>query len=305
MYDGILVVWKPRGMTSFDVVYRLRKYLKTRKIGHTGTLDPQVDGILVICVGKATKLVQLLTDSDKTYEGAITLGYSTETEDAHGETVDRVVMGASDVVDSAVIDAAMASFVGTIEQVPPMYSAVKVKGRRLYEYARAGEEVERPIRQAKIYSFERETEPVYDAEEGTQTWRFAVECGKGTYVRTLAVDLGAHLGYPAHMSDLTRTSSGGYTKEHALTLDEIAHLSETGQLAASIQSIESALSDFNSIRLFETDYVKIKNGQVLPDDYFGDVMTEPTALYDDQGVLAIYQPHPTKEHLIKPLMMFS
>lgn len=305
MYDGILVVWKPRGMTSFDVVYRLRKYLKTRKIGHTGTLDPQVDGILVICVAKATKLVQMLTDSDKSYEGEITLGYSTETEDADGEIVERVEMGAADVVDVETIDRAMSSFIGTIEQVPPMYSAVKVKGRRLYEYARAGEEVERPIRQAKIYSFEREGEPVYDGSAGTQTWRFSVDCGKGTYVRTLAVDLGARLGYPAHMSDLTRTSSGGYTKDQALTLEEIAELSETGQLAESIQSIESALSDFKSIRIYETDYVKIKNGQVLPEDYFGEVMTEPTALYDDQGVLAIYQPHPTKEHLIKPLMMFS
>ena len=209
--DGILPLWKERGMTSHDCVFKLRKILRTKKVGHGGTLDPDVDGILPICVGKGTKVIEFLTDSGKIYEGEIALGYSTTTEDASGEVVDSQPL--SRPFTLAEIDEAMAQLTGTITQVPPMYSAVKVNGKRLYEYARNNETVERPQRIAEIATFKRTSAPVWDAEKGTQKWRFYVECGKGTYVRTLSVDTGKLLGVPAHMSDLTRTASAGFSKE--------------------------------------------------------------------------------------------
>lgn len=141
--EGILPLWKERGLTSHDCVFKLRKILHMKKIGHSGTLDPDVDGILPICVGRATKVVEFLTDSGKVYEGEITLGYSTTTEDASGEIVDLTPV--EKVLSNELIDSTMQTFIGEITQIPPMYSAVKVNGKRLYEYARNGETVERPV----------------------------------------------------------------------------------------------------------------------------------------------------------------
>ena len=186
--DGILPLWKEKGMTSFDCVYKVRKLLKTKKVGHSGTLDPEVDGVLPICIGKATKVVEYLHESNKVYQGEITLGFSTETEDAHGEIVSSSPIEIPFSIQE--IDEKMQNFIGEITQIPPMYSAVKVNGKRLYEYARAGEEVERPVRKATIYNFRRISEPVYNEETKTQSWMFEVSCSKGTYVRTLSVDLG-------------------------------------------------------------------------------------------------------------------
>lgn len=302
MYNGVLAIWKARGMTSHDVVFRLRKILKMKKIGHTGTLDPEVDGVLVVCLGKATRIVRLLMDSTKTYTGEITLGYSTETEDAQGDIVDRKYL--VEAISPSEIDAAMASFVGEIKQIPPMYSAVKVNGRRLYDYARAGEVVDRPTRSAQIFSFQRISEPVYDATEGTQSWRFDVVCGKGTYIRTLAVDLGAQLTYPAHMSDLTRLATSGLSESEALSLEEIEKAENNQTLMKFIHPVEKVLSDLPSIELDEESYKKVIHGQVLPNDYFGDIFTEEIALYKAEKLIAIYYPHPTKDGIIKPFIMF-
>ena len=168
--DGILPLWKEKGMTSFDCVYKVRKLLKTKKVGHSGTLDPEVDGVLPICIGKATKVVENLHEANKVYQGEITLGFSTETEDAHGKVVATTPIKTPFSVQE--IDEKMQSFIGEITQIPPMYSAVKVNGKRLYEYARAGEEVERPVRKATIYNFRRISEPVYNGETKTQSWKF-------------------------------------------------------------------------------------------------------------------------------------
>lgn len=223
--DGIIAVNKAAGMTSHDVVGRLRRVLKTKKIGHGGTLDPQVTGVLPIAVGKATRLIEYMQDSGKVYEGEITLGYATTTEDAWGEVVGRSEVPKD--LNAEMIDQLMAEFQGEIEQVPPMYSAVKVNGRKLYEYARAGEEVERPVRQVTIQEFSRQSDLRW--EEGLLRFDFRVVCSKGTYVRTLAVDLGNKLGLVSHMSRLVRTQSAGLTLAESYSLEELEKLVEEGQ----------------------------------------------------------------------------
>lgn len=298
--DGILPLWKERGMTSHDCVFKLRKILHMKKIGHGGTLDPDVDGVLPICLGKGTKVIEYLQDSGKVYEGEITLGYSTTTEDASGETVARKDVTEPPTAEQ--IDQVMASFIGEIKQIPPMYSAVKVNGKRLYEYARANETVERPVRTAQITSFERMETPRYNAQEKTLSWRFRVVCGKGTYVRTLAVDTGEKLGYPAHMSDLTRTASGGFQKEQALTLAQVQQLMDIGQLTERLLPIEEAVAAFQQVAVTEELWPKIKNGAVVSWRLLG--LEQPPAgllaLFYRGMLVSIYQSHPSKQELVKP-----
>ncbi|EFR44534.1 tRNA pseudouridine(55) synthase TruB [Streptococcus pseudoporcinus] len=215
--NGIINVKKEAGMTSHDVVFRLRRLLREKKIGHGGTLDPDVVGVLPIAVGKATRVLEFMTDAGKVYEGRVTLGFSTDTEDASGSLVEQTPV--TRPLEEELVDEVMASFQGEIIQTPPMYSAVKVKGRKLYEYARAGEEVERPQRQVTISEFKRTSPLIY--ENNLCHFSFKVACSKGTYVRTLAVDLGQKLGYASHMSYLERTASAGLQLEDAFTLAAI------------------------------------------------------------------------------------
>lgn len=298
--DGILPLWKERGMTSHDCVFKLRKILQTKKVGHGGTLDPDVDGVLPICIGKGTKVIEYLQDSGKIYEGEITLGFSTTTEDRSGEIVEKKAVEAPLTAEE--IDQMMATFIGTITQIPPMYSAVKVNGKRLYEYARAGEAVERPTREAVIDQFQRTTTPVYDAENHTQSWRFQVTCGKGTYVRTLAVDLGSNLGYPAHMSDLTRLASGGFSAGQAVTLAKVSELMEEGRIDQALQPIEEAMKNFPRIDLSDEAWQKVKNGQVLPLKAFGlkSMPDELIAFFYRNQLVSLYKQHPEKAGLLKP-----
>lgn len=296
--EGIIPVWKPRGMTSHDVVFKLRKILKTKKVGHSGTLDPDVDGVLPICVGKATKVIEYIQDSNKVYEGEVTLGFSTETEDASGKIVSEARL--SEAISTERIDKAMALLTGEIIQIPPMYSAVKVNGRRLYDYARKGESVERPKRKAMIYSFERTSEPIFS--EGLQRWTFKVDCGKGTYVRTLAVDTGEKLGVPAHMSDLTRVKSGGFSKEDSFTLEEIALLMDLEREKEFLLPLETGVEDFPRVDLTSQMYQVIRNGSVVPKDFFNNIaVTEPIALFYQEKVVSIYGEHPSKQGLLKPI----
>ncbi|AIM64027.1 tRNA pseudouridine synthase B [Weissella ceti] len=218
--DGILPVYKETGMTSHDVVFKLRKILHTKKIGHAGTLDPSVDGVLPIAIGKATKTIEFLQMGGKTYTGSVTFGFSTTTEDLDGEIVSYDPLKTPFTEDK--IAAAMADLEGDIIQIPPMFSAVKVNGRRLYDYARAGETVERPKRQATIFHFKRTSEILFDEEKGLQTFNFEAKVSKGTYIRTLAVDLGEALGVPAVMSQLTRQSAGGFELAESHSLADIA-----------------------------------------------------------------------------------
>ena len=259
--DGILPLWKEKGMTSFDCVYKVRKLLKTKKVGHSGTLDPEVDGVLPICIGKATKVVENLHEANKVYQGEITLGFSTETEDAHGEIV------ASSPIENPFsipeIDEKMQSFIGEITQIPPMYSAVKVNGKRLYEYARAGEEVERPIRKAMIYDFRRISEPVYNEESKTQSWKFEVSCSKGTYVRTLSVDLGRALGVEAHMSQLTRVKSGPFQTDDCITLEDLNRLAQKDKAQEVLKPVDLVFKDYPRLDLTQDEFMRFKNGALL------------------------------------------
>ncbi|MCV6815746.1 tRNA pseudouridine(55) synthase TruB [Streptococcus uberis] len=220
MKNGIINLYKEAGMTSHDAVFKLRRLLHEKKIGHGGTLDPDVSGVLPIAVGKATRVIEYMTNAGKVYEGTVTLGYSTTTEDSSGDIVLRTPVNRP--LSEAEVDFAMKSFEGDIEQIPPMYSAVKVNGRKLYEYARAGQTVERPVRKVRIEQFIRTSDLTF--KDTLCTFDFKVICSKGTYVRTLAVNLGEKLGFASHMSYLRRTASAGLTIDKSYTLNEIETL---------------------------------------------------------------------------------
>lgn len=257
MISGIINLKKEAGMTSHDAVFKLRKILQEKKIGHGGTLDPDVTGVLPIAVGKATRMIEFMQEEGKVYEGEITIGYSTTTEDASGDILEQ-----TPVLEMAeqVVDDAMKGFVGTITQIPPMYSAVKVNGRKLYDYARAGEVVERPKRQVDIYSFER-TSPI-QLFNNCARFTFRVRCGKGTYVRTLSVDLGSKLGYASHMSRLERTGSAGMRLEDALTLEEIAIKVAQGDLSF-LYPIEQGIGDLPIIELTDEQVIDATFGRFV------------------------------------------
>lgn len=301
--NGILPLWKECGMTSHDCVFQLRKILKMKRIGHTGTLDPQVDGVLPICLGPATKVAEFMTDMGKQYEGEITIGFSTTTEDAHGEVVDQKAV--EGLLSEEEIDRQMTTFIGEITQIPPMYSAVKVNGKRLYEYARNGETVERPKRKANIYQFKRTSTPVYNSDTKTVSWTFAVSCGKGTYVRTLAVDLGERLGYPAHMSQLTRTKSGPFAKEQCYTLDQVRQLAEENKVETILMPIEGVFDELPAYHLNDELWQRVKNGAVIENEAFDNLTSsELIAFYYGENLVALYENHPKRAGFKKPRKMF-
>ena len=290
--NGIINLKKEAGMTSHDAVFKLRKILKTKKIGHGGTLDPDVVGVLPIAVGKATRLVEFMQEEGKVYEGEITLGCSTTTEDASGDILERTPV--TELLEEALIDEAMESMTGVIRQIPPMYSAVKVNGRKLYEYARAGQEVERPERQVTIYSFERTSPISYEDEQAR--FRFRVKCSKGTYVRTLSVDLGAKLGLASHMSQLTRTSSAGMSLDDALTLDEIAERVATEDFSF-LQPLELGIGDLVKVELSAEQVEDVRNGRFIS------LMSEETELagfYKEKLVVVLEK----REAAYKPRKVF-
>lgn len=297
--EGVLLLNKPVGMTSHDCVARMRRLARTKKVGHTGTLDPDVTGVLPICLGRATKIVEYLTAATKTYEAEITIGFSTTTEDASGEVVERKSIESP--ITKEEVESILKSMVGEIEQIPPMYSAVKVKGKKLYEYARAGIEVERPARTITI----NELVLLDDVKTGENvaSFHFRVTCSKGTYVRTLAVMIGEKLGYPAHMSHLVRTQSGDFKLEDCLTFEEIENAIEKDQLQSSLLSIGEALNHLPKLKIHDTLAEKVKNGAVLelPSQFKDIEIGSPIAVYGEDGrCIAIYSKHPSKTHLMKP-----
>lgn len=301
--DGIIPIWKERGMTSHDVVFKARKILKMKKVGHTGTLDPNVDGVLPICVGKGTKMVEFLMDKTKEYVGEITLGFATDTEDLDGEVVETHAI--TQAFTNNEIDEAMQQLIGDIVQIPPMYSAVRVNGRRLYEYARAGETVERPQRTIRVDSFERMTDIIYNEEEQTQNFRFKVVCGKGTYVRTLAYDLGQKLTVPATMTDLTRTATTPYSQENCVTLAELKEAVENEDFSF-LNDLETAINHLPIWQVNDAIVNLINNGAVLNVENLPDELSEqlPVRAYVNGELKAIYDIHPSKAGQMKPMRMF-
>ncbi|MHB7914935.1 tRNA pseudouridine(55) synthase TruB [Staphylococcus haemolyticus] len=305
MYNGILPVYKERGLTSHDVVFKLRKILKTQKIGHTGTLDPEVSGVLPVCIGTATRVSDYVMDMGKSYNATITLGESTTTEDQTGEVIDKV-----DVQENAInineVDAVLKQFEGIIEQVPPMYSSVKVNGKKLYEYARKGETVERPVRKVNIDSIARTSKLQF--EDGKCHFNIEVKCGKGTYIRTLATDIGKQLGYPAHMSLLTRINSGGFDIKDSITLDQISQLHEQDTLQSHLFPLEYGLKSLPKIYVSDENIkTRILNGQKFNKKQFNQTIEQQLVFIDSETekVMAIYIQHPEKNHEIKPKKVFN
>ena len=227
MYNGILNIYKEAGFTSHDVVAKLRGILGQKKIGHTGTLDPEAVGVLPVCLGKGTKVCELLTDKDKVYETVMCLGVTTDTQDMTGK-----VLKQSEVhVSREELEAVLETFRGNYDQIPPMYSALKVQGKKLYELAREGKTVERKARQVQILELELlEMEP-----DGIHV-HMRVHCSKGTYIRTLCHDIGEKLGCGAAMEKLTRTQVGVFEIQDAMTLSQIEELVREGQIDHAIRT---------------------------------------------------------------------
>ena len=208
--NGLLIINKPKGMTSHDVVNIVRKTLHTKKVGHAGTLDPDATGVLVVCVNKATKALQFLTAEHKQYIATLSLGSATDTYDASGTVLEeKPFTGYADLED------VLQSFIGESMQKPPMYSAIKIHGKKLYEYARAGEHIDVPARPIAIQDIQL-------LKEENNEITFQVDCSKGTYISSLCVDIDKKLGYPGHMKDLIRTRSGDFTIDQAITLEDLA-----------------------------------------------------------------------------------
>jgi tRNA pseudouridine55 synthase len=229
--NGLLIVDKPEGMTSFDVVAVLRRTLKTQRAGHTGTLDPMATGVLPVCLGEATKLVPFILEGDKTYEAAIRLGACTDTQDRTGKVIAEAPVPPTLTRDS--LEQVLARFRGEIDQAPPMYSAIRVDGKRLYELAREGKEVARAARRVTVHELE-----VLDF--APPDLRVRVRCSKGTYVRTLGHDLGEALGCHAHLTALRRTESAGFSIDQAVTLDVLSQLARTAPEALAARLLTPA-----------------------------------------------------------------
>lgn len=300
--EGIIPLYKPKGMTSHDCVFKLRKILKMKRIGHTGTLDPDVTGVLPICIGRATKVAEYITDAGKVYEGEVTVGVATTTEDASGEIIAKKPIERNITLNE--IQDIFNQLTGSITQTPPMYSAVKVNGKKLYEYARQGIEVERPSRTVQIYSLELLNTPIYHSNE-TVSFRFSVACSKGTYIRTLAVTIGELMGYPAHMSDLCRIQSASFSLKDCVTFEDIERKSDNGELADILYPIETALTHLPKHIINDKMAEKVKNGAILsiPDS----LLEEKNSIVmetQDGHAIAIYMHHPKKPGLMKPAKVF-
>lgn len=297
MASGVLLVDKPAGPTSFEVVRRVRRAAGEVKAGHAGTLDPAATGVLVVCLGEAVKLQQFLAGGDKAYQATVAFGAATDTEDAEGAVIAR---GDPSRLDAAAIRAALAPLVGEIEQVPPMFSAVRVGGRRLHEAARAGQAVERTPRRVRIHALE--LLEVGAPEGGLLTARVAVRCGKGTYVRTLAVDLGRALGVPAHLAALRRTMASGFTLDQALPLEEVERLAREGgpaAIRARLVPMADALGQLEAVRLDERGAWDLVHGRPVarPPGAAGSVRV----LAPDGRLLAVCEPG---EGRLRPVRVF-
>ncbi|WP_152656519.1 tRNA pseudouridine(55) synthase TruB [Oceanobacillus sp. CFH 90083] len=294
--NGILPLWKPKGMTSFDCVAKCRRYFNTKKVGHTGTLDPEVEGVLPICIGNATKIVPFLTDTKKVYLGTVALGASTETEDATGNVIEEKEVAR--MPEKAEIEAVLEKFQGMITQIPPMYSAVKVNGKKLYEYARANEAVERPVREVFIHDIQ-----LLGIDEEKKSFDIYVECSKGTYIRTLCVDIGEKLGYPAHMLQLERIKTGSFSKKNTVTFAMIEEAAAKNEQEQLLSPISEGLSHLVQQEVDEALKTRIKNGQKLAMTD-APLTNDPFVFTNKEEVLAIYRKHPEKPDQVKPLRVF-
>ena len=269
--DGIINVNKPLGITSHDVVYRLRRILGIKKIGHTGTLDPDAEGVLPMCIGRGTKLAEELTAKEKQYFAELTLGIVTDTQDISGEVLERNNVSLSEEE----IKEAVMSFVGDIEQIPPMYSAIKVDGKKLYELAREGKTVEIAPRPVTIFEID-----IQNIDLEANKVSFLVDCSKGTYIRTLCHDIGKKLGCGGVMSALKRTRSGDFKIENTFTLEEIEEKVKNNDFSFLI-GIDEVLSHYDKVVLADRNARRLCNGIEVKLNGIEDDKT--FRVYDEQG----------------------
>ena len=285
--DGLAVVDKEPGWTSHDVVAKARGVLGTRKVGHSGTLDPDATGVLLLGVGRVTRLLRFLGLGEKRYTGVIVLGTATSTLDAAGEVTGTWDMGHVTVDD---VRRAAGSLTGDILQVPPMVSAIQIDGRRLHELARQGIEVEREARPVTVHSF--------TVGEASSPGHFPIEvaCSSGTYVRSLAADVGTALGGGAHLRDLRRTAIGSFTVDEAVRLEALS--------VDDLRSPAEAMRDLVAVTVDATVAMDVAHGKVLPADLLGVDGEGPWAVLDAAGaLLAVYEPHRTGN--VKPAVVLA
>ena len=252
MINGIVIIDKEAGFTSHDVVAKLRGICGQRKIGHTGTLDPEATGVLPVCLGSATKLCDMLTDRDKEYVAELLLGVETDTQDVTGQVLAQRQVEASE----AEVREVCQGFVGQYEQVPPMYSALKVNGKKLYELAREGKEVERKARPVIIHELEI-------LECSLPVVKMRVSCSKGTYIRTLCADIGERLGCGGIMKSLRRTRVGSFTQEEAYTLSQLQEMKDSGRLLGAVEAVDSVFVDCPLLHVRQDGSVLLENGNPI------------------------------------------
>lgn len=294
MIHGIINVYKEKGFTSHDVVAKLRGIVGQKKIGHTGTLDPDATGVLPVCLGKATKLCDLLTDKNKTYEAVLLLGKTTDTQDITGEVLEEK---STEALTEEKVREAIEGFIGDYEQIPPMYSALKVNGKKLYELAREGKVIERKARPVKILD-------IQILEIDLPKVRMEVLCSKGTYIRTLCHDIGEKLGCGGCMESLIRTRVSTFRIEDAKTLDEIETLKQEGKLAELLVPIDAMFPSHPKITVKDDWKAFAKNGNPLDlkmlKEACGQDEETQVRLYDESGkFIAIYQWKEKKYHIVK------
>lgn len=265
--DGVLVIDKPAGLTSHDVVARVRRIIHERRVGHTGTLDPFATGVLVVLVGRATRLAQFLSGADKEYEAVIRLGYATDTGDLTGKPISNAVAASTNSLNDQEIETALQSLQGEIDQVPPMYSAKKQRGQKLYDLARRGEQVERKPVRIKVSVFapvRRGDSLLKDNEDGTLNLAVTVVCSAGTYVRTLAETLGERLGVGGHLVELRRTRAGDFALSRAVTLEFLKARVDEEALATLLIPPDAALMSMPFANLTAHDVQRARQGIAIP-----------------------------------------
>ncbi|MBR5583819.1 MAG: tRNA pseudouridine(55) synthase TruB [Lachnospiraceae bacterium] len=296
MKSGIINVYKEKGFTSFDVVAKLRGILRTKKIGHTGTLDPDAEGVLPVCIGRATKVCDILTDKDKVYEAVMLLGVETDTQDTSGEVLcEKPVEADKDAVEKAIL-----SFVGEYDQVPPMYSALKVNGKKLYELAREGKTVERKARRVNIFSIEI-------LEIDLPRVRMSVHCSKGTYIRTLCHDIGNMLGCGGCMDKLLRTKVGVFELKDTLKLAQIDELAKMGMVEEKIISVDELFEDYTKVWTKQEFDVVVHNGNRVEKRMFTEKLplnTERLRVYDSKNAFIGIFEYSEERKDFKPVKMF-
>lgn len=296
--DGIINIFKEQGFTSHDVVAKLRGILKQKKIGHTGTLDPDAVGVLPVCLGKATKVCDLLTDKDKTYEAVLQLGVVTDTQDMTGE----VLLEKTVTVTKDEIEAAIMSFIGDYAQIPPMYSALKVNGKKLYELAREGKVIERKPRQVQIHGIE-----IKAVDLAANTVTMKVDCSKGTYIRTLCHDIGEKLGCGGAMAHLKRTKVSSFLVEDSLTLSQVEELVQESKLEEHLVLVDSLFEQFEAVTVSKEFQKYVDNGNKIEISFLKvpmkPVKNQEFRVYDEnQRFVGIFEAENSK--ILKPKKMF-